>query len=264
MFLNNWLLEEIPPCKNFCKVINAILWHKILILPFYLACMYYSNNFSIYAWILTVLHGVYGQFYVLKNFAFPYQNFQQPASLGSQIFLFIGLMFSFYSIGFYHIVVAKDSSPTKEQTVIGITLYLWGVLLEFIADTQKEVVLQHKRGLITDGMFSYSRNTNYFGDVLMYIGLIVIAAHGDMPYRIIPALGLIFLFFQIMLPLMILKDKSLSRYETFQAYKETSGFLIPNVIAIVTDMCGKSDKISNVKDTTEEVTLDAGGHHEEL
>jgi protein-S-isoprenylcysteine O-methyltransferase Ste14 len=37
-----------------------------------------------------------------------------------------------------------------------------------VSDAQKYFVLQNKRGLITDGMFSYIRHPNYLGEMMIY------------------------------------------------------------------------------------------------
>lgn len=198
-----------------------------------------SGNWSSEACVYTALHGGYGIFYCAKNLLFPYQNFQQMSSLGSQIFLFMGLAICFYSIPFYHIYIAKDSSPTSAQIMVGSILCVLGCLIEFCADVQKEITLSLKRGLITNGFFAYSRNANYFGDSMNYVGLILIASHGTHFY--IPQLGFLFLFFQIMLPLMILKDVSISRYPGWDNYYKQSGFFFPNIGSMMSDCMGNKN-----------------------
>jgi len=234
MTLNNYLMEGLLPCPKFCKCVNAILLHKILTFPVCLAMMLEAGNWSIEAWLFTLAHGLYGQFYFTKNILFPYQNFQQLSSLGSQILLFVGLGVCFWSIGFYHIVTVKNIQPSITQTIAGLTLSFTGIFLEFCADVQKEITLEHKRGLITTGFFKYCRNPNYFGDTLMYVGLIVQASRGEFYY--VPFLGFGFLFVQIMLPLMLIKDKSLSRYPEFAKYETHSGFFFPDVGAMFRDI----------------------------
>ena len=49
-----------------------------------------------------------------------------------------------------------------------LTVYILGIWLHHTADVQKYFVLRARKGLITDGLFSMSRNPNYLGEMFIY------------------------------------------------------------------------------------------------
>ena len=85
------------------------------------------------------------------------------------------------------------------------------------------LLFKYKKGLITEGFFSRSRNPNYLGEILVYSSLAMLAQH-PIPFAIV-VLIIAFVF----LPRMRQKDQSLSRYPEFAAYKERSGLLLPKL-----------------------------------
>ena len=75
--------------------------------------------------------------------------------------------------------------------------------------------------LITVGLWSRMRNPNYFGELLIYMSFVILS--GDL----ITAIILGSFVFVVWLPNMRAKDKSLSRYPEFPAYKKKSWYFIP-------------------------------------
>ena len=104
-------------------------------------------------------------------------------------------------------------------------MYAVGVFLHFAADMQKHVQLTLKPGLFYDGLWSRSRNPNYLGELLIYASFAVLAYD----YAWISASVLAVFMVIVWIPNMIKKDKSLSRYPEFDAYKKRSGLLFPKL-----------------------------------
>jgi steroid 5-alpha reductase family enzyme len=103
-----------------------------------------------------------------------------------------------------------------------ISLYSFGVFFHFAADMQKYTALQVQPGhLISCGLFSSSRNMNYFGELLIYSGFGLLAVHW------LPIAILLLWIAVIWLPNMRKKDASLSRYADFAAYQQRSKLFIP-------------------------------------
>jgi protein-S-isoprenylcysteine O-methyltransferase Ste14 len=75
--------------------------------------------------------------------------------------------------------------------------------------------------LITEGVWRYLRNPNYFGELLIYVGFSALALHW------LPFVALAIFIGVIWLPFMLKKDRSLSRYPEFNQYKAKSKLLIP-------------------------------------
>jgi protein-S-isoprenylcysteine O-methyltransferase Ste14 len=98
------------------------------------------------------------------------------------------------------------------------------VFLHFASDAQKHFVLKVQPGLIEDGFFARCRNTNYLGEVLIYLSFAMVAMHW-LPYVVLAVFGL-----AVFLPNMRKKDQSLARYPGFGAYRERSGLLLPRLL----------------------------------
>ena len=91
-----------------------------------------------------------------------------------------------------------------------------------MSDMQKHAYLTLNPGnLITDGLMAKCRNTNYFGELLIYLSFALMTQHW-IPLAVLATFVAI-----IWLPNMRRKDKSLSRYPEYEEYKKRSSLLIP-------------------------------------
>jgi protein-S-isoprenylcysteine O-methyltransferase Ste14 len=70
-------------------------------------------------------------------------------------------------------------------------------------------------------MFARCRNPNYLGELLIYVGFGLLAMHW------IPMVVLALFVAIVWVPNMLRKDRSLSRYPEFEAYKRQSKMFIP-------------------------------------
>jgi hypothetical protein len=95
------------------------------------------------------------------------------------------------------------------------------VLIQIKRAMQKFYTLQIHKGLIEDELFSYTRNPNYLGEILIYSAYAILSWHW-LPFLVLAAW--VFGFF---VPNMLAKDKSMSRHPSFAAYKARTGMLFP-------------------------------------
>lgn len=68
-----------------------------------------------------------------------------------------------------------------EMTVFVIGMFLWlaGFSIEVVADWQKSVFRskkENKKDFITSGLWAWSRHPNYFGEILLWIGIAVMSS----------------------------------------------------------------------------------------
>ena len=77
--------------------------------------------------------------------------------------------------------------------------------------------------LLTEGLWSRSRNPNYLGELLIYSAFCVLARHW------IPVVLFGAVIALEWVPNMMRKDRSLSRYADFAEWKARSGLLFPRV-----------------------------------
>ena len=200
------------------KLNQIINLHKGLTLFVVLGMMYFFNNFSISAWIYLSLHGTYGILWLLKERIFPDRYFKDEINIISAIigFIFLG---SYWVAPFLLISSQKDVPNSIISLCISINIV--GVFLHFASDAQKYFTLKVRKDLIKDGFFKRIRNTNYLGEVLIYLSFSILSM------SFIPFLILGIFFFLIFVPRMLKKDKSLSKYKSFEQYKKRSGLIFP-------------------------------------
>ncbi len=171
------------------------------------------------AWIYLGLHGAYGFMWVLKSRNFPDQQWDRTTTLGFGLVAIASL--SLYLVAPWLLTSRGVHAPAW---YLGLCVYLFtfGVFFHFASDMQKFMALQCERQrLFTDGLWRYSRNPNYFGELLIYLSLALLSMHW-LPLLILAAwVGFYWL------PNMFKKDRSLSRYSNFEDYKRKTKLFIP-------------------------------------
>ena len=104
-------------------------------------------------------------------------------------------------------------------------MYIIGIFLHFTSDMQKFINLKLNPGhLIKTEMFKKNRNTNYLGELFIYLGFSLLARDW------FPILCLFIVILVVWVPNMLKKDKSLSRYDDFKSYKKKSSMIFPPFI----------------------------------
>ncbi|MEG3919653.1 DUF1295 domain-containing protein [Microcoleus sp. T3_A4] len=202
------------------KVKHFINLHKGLSFPFILTLMLIYQNFNLGAWVYLALHGTYGLLWLLKDQIYPDKQWEQEISVGTGILGFV--LVSLYWVAPF-ILISSGSQPPLPLVAAAISLNIIGVFLHYSSDAQKYYTLKYRSGLITEGFFARSRNTNYLGEILIYGSFAMLVQHW-LPFLILAAF-----IAGMFIPNMIKKDRSLGRYPEFADYKTTSGLLLPRL-----------------------------------
>ena len=203
--------------KYFIDIHKGVTFFYILALIFIFNNDSNVNNTNIYIYL--ALHGTYGILWILKSYFFPDSQWESKCSLWYGLLIWLGL--SLYWIAPYIIISENIQSPNW-CIAMCISIYVLGIFFHFTSDMQKYIQLKYNPGhLITDVMFSRIRNINYLGELLIYLGFSLLAMHW------IPIVALFSFILIIWIPNMIKKDKSLSRYENFNDYKNQSNSFFP-------------------------------------
>ena len=202
------------------KLNQIINLHKGLTVFVVAGLMMFYKNYSIAAWVYLSLHGTYGILWLLKEKIFPDPYFKEKINLITSItgFIFLG---SYWIAPF--ILISSQKSVSYPIIAASISINIIGVFLHFASDAQKYFTLKIKKELIKDGFFKNIRNTNYLGEILIYLSFAILS----MSY--IPFAILALFFFGVFLPRMKKKDKSLTKYASFKEYKRISGLLLPKL-----------------------------------
>ena len=194
--------------------------HKGATAPVVLGLIIYFNQWeNTSAWVYLALHGSYGIMWVLKSKIFPDTTWEAPCSIWYGLYIWGGL--TLYWISPW-IIMYTGIQNTPMYIGICVTIFAMGVFFHYTADMQKHAHMKlHPGNLITDGMMYRCRNTNYFGELLIYLSFALLSRHW-IPIVILAAFMMIIWF-----PNMRRKDKSLSRYSEYEEYKKRTSLLIP-------------------------------------
>lgn len=181
---------------------------------------YFGQQENPTAWVYAALHGTYGLLWVLKSRIFPDKNWEQPASLAWGLGIAWPGLTLYWLPGF--LINYQGAHAPAWLLGLVVSLNILGVFFHFVADMQKHTTLRLRPGqLISDGLFARVRNTNYLGEFLIYLSFALLAQHWLALLPLTLYIGIAWI------PNMLKKDKSLSRYPEFAAYKKNSNLFIP-------------------------------------
>ncbi len=217
--------RKLPAPKGKLSLGRMLEVHKALWLPFALGCIAVTGNGSMRAWLMAGLFGAYGLLWLLKSFTFfdkvfyndPAYHYGWLATLGN--FLAISVYF------LYPVVAVLNPAPLHPAlAAVGVMLFVVGGFLHYAADAQKFYSLAYRPGvLITEGLFSRLRHPSYLGELLMWLGLTAIAG----PTKLLAWAPVAFLLVATVVMGIPRKERSLARYEAYEAWRKRSWALLP-------------------------------------
>ena len=195
--------------------------HKALVIPLTVAAMVTFANYSTVMWLYLAIHGTYSILWLIKGRTYPYPRFAE------QVPIWIGIAFVFLPLTGYYaapILLAWLKPDVPGFAVcLGVTVYVLGIFLHYVSDAQKYYTLQIRPGLIENGLFTRTRNPNYLGDILIYLGFAIISWN-PIPFAVNAAWICGFFIRN-----MVKKDRSMARHPGFAAYKARTGLLFPRL-----------------------------------
>ncbi|NEQ43802.1 MAG: DUF1295 domain-containing protein [Leptolyngbya sp. SIOISBB] len=202
------------------KIKHVINLHKAITFLVVLGLMMAYQNFTLAPWVYLALHGTYGLLWLLKDRIYPDKQWEQvlPLPMVFTTFVILGLYWVAPLL-----LISRGVEPPLPLVAIAIALNILGVFLHYGSDAQKYYTLKYRQGLITEGFFARCRNTNYLGEILIYLPFAMLSMHW-LPFVILGGFVA-----GIFVPNMRKKDRSLSRYPEFAAYQANSGLLLPQL-----------------------------------
>ena len=122
-------------------------------------------------------------------------------------------------------------------TIVGFLVWVVGFTLEVVADSQKSRFSanpDNKGKFIQTGLWSRSRHPNYFGEIMLWIGVAVIAAPVLQGWQWIALISPVFVTFLLTrvsgVPLLEKKaDKKWGGQGDYESYKKKTPVLIPRL-----------------------------------
>jgi protein-S-isoprenylcysteine O-methyltransferase Ste14 len=205
-----------PKIFKFNWIINAQKTGTIIIMSL---LMYYYQNYSKGAWFYLSLHGTYGLIWFLKDMIFPDKSFQHKLAI-LPAFLVTLFLLSYWLMGWEIISGIGDQSPSGKKIFGCFFLFSIGNILMLCTDLQKFITLKYKNGLIDDLFFKNNRNTNYFGEILVYLTFAIACGRKE-GYLMLISEWIIFFGSRIHM-----KDLRLARKHGFEKYKNNSYIIL--------------------------------------
>ncbi|CAK6696925.1 DUF1295 domain-containing protein [Synechococcus sp. BA-124 BA4] len=155
------------------KIKRFINLHKGATFLFVLGLMIAYQNFTFGPWIYLSLHGTYGILWLLKDRIYPDKQWEQEVSWSTGVLGF-GVISLYWVAPF--ILISSRLEPALPLIAAAVAICIVGIFLHYSSDAQKHYTLKYKSGLITEGFFARCRNTNYLGEILIYLAFAMIAS----------------------------------------------------------------------------------------
>ena len=185
--------------------------------------MIHFNNFNPGCWLYLGLHGSYGLVWVLKSYTISDICLQQPLRILNSIAT--ALVLILYWIPAYLQVTGQGIQyPSQARIALCVFLIITGSALMVGSDTQKNITLMHKKGLIKDGFFKYTRSPNYLGEIMIYSSFAICVG--------IPKIYVLFIAMWVILlgTFIYTKEKSNSTKKGWDSYTACSWALLPKIV----------------------------------
>ncbi|MBT8059146.1 MAG: DUF1295 domain-containing protein [Gammaproteobacteria bacterium] len=216
--LVGYLTEQFGGGSRHLKMAWVINFHKAFTLFLILGMMAWLENFSTSAWVYLGLHGIYGYCWLVKDFGFRDGSFENRVTWGGALMTYL-LLVGWYWL-FPWLFLTRATPPSNELLFVAVAIHSWGITWMIAADCQKYFQLKYRKGLMTTGMFRYTRNPNFFGEILIYLAYALLAGHWLTWVVFIYAAS----YFYVR---MLVKDGSISRYPEWADYAARSSRLLP-------------------------------------
>ncbi|WP_216379962.1 DUF1295 domain-containing protein [Arcanobacterium phocae] len=150
-----------------------------------------------------------------------------------------GLWITFTALSAWIGITTANTASLGWLSILGVAVWLIGFAIEAIADYQKARFREnpHNNGrFIQSGLWSRSRHPNYFGEIVMWCAVFIIAIPVLHGWQWIAALSPIFVSFLLIKVsgIPMLEKKADSRWGNdvqYQHYKQTTPLIIPKINA---------------------------------
>lgn len=132
------------------------------------------------------------------------------------------------------IITAETREPFGVVGVIGLVVWLTGFAIEVVSDQQKSAFRAdpaNKGRFITTGLWAWSRHPNYFGEIVIWVGMAIMALPILSGWRFVCLISPVFVFILLtrISGIPMLESRAKKRWgdeEAFRAYKKNTPALM--------------------------------------
>ena len=146
-----------------------------------------------------------------------------------------GLWVTFSLAAALVVITSQKRVPFDVFLVIGILVWIFGFGMEAIADRQKSLFRQdpeNKGRFIQTGLWSWSRHPNYFGEIVLWIGVMIVALPVLVGWQWVALISPVFITILLTrisgVPMLEKRaDEKWGGQEDYETYKANTSVLIP-------------------------------------
>ncbi len=148
-----------------------------------------------------------------------------------------GAWVSFSSAAALAAITATNTPELGAIGIIGVLVWLFGFVFEIVADAQKSrfrARAENKSKFITSGLWSLSRHPNYLGEILLWIGVAIVALPALSGWQYVTLISPVFITLLLTrisgIPMLEnAADEKWGGQPDYEAYKANTGVLIPGI-----------------------------------
>jgi len=132
------------------------------------------------------------------------------------------------------VITSQNTKPLGIFAYIGVTVWIVGFAIEVVADRQKRVFRknpENKGGFISTGLWAWSRHPNYFGEIILWLGIFIIAIPVLQGWQWLAVLSPLFVYLLLTkvsgVPMLEdIADERWGGQEAYEAYKARTPVLM--------------------------------------
>lgn len=132
-------------------------------------------------------------------------------------------------------ITSESTLPLGWVGLSGLLLWIFGFGFEVIADHQKRVfrrALQGRKGFIQSGLWAYSRHPNYFGEIVLWLGVSLVALPVLSGWQLVTLISPVFVTLLLTrisgIPMLEASaDKRWQGQADYEDYKQRTPVLVP-------------------------------------
>ena len=133
------------------------------------------------------------------------------------------------------VIVANPEKPLDLFFIIGAAVWVFGFGFEALSDKQKKnfsSLSENKDKFISQGLWAVSRHPNYFGEVVLWLGIAIISLPLLSDWQFLTLVSPVFVYLLItkLSGLPFLEDKADKKWgsdKEYQKYKSSTPILVP-------------------------------------
>lgn len=227
MFIPAWLYNT----EKFYDLTGSLTYISVSLLAFYFGAM--GTGMSIYKFIIlaSILFWAMRLGYFLFSRVHKDDGDKRFDSIKKQPTQFFmtwtlqGMWVSLCAMPAF-IALNSEAAPVSNIFYIGMFIFIFGFCTEVVSDSQKSkfrALPENKDRFITSGLWAYSRHPNYFGEIMLWLGISVMSLDflvGNEIYAAISSPVFTFILLNYVSGVRLLELRGNKKWGHEEAYKE--------------------------------------------